>query len=822
MVAGPTLANSTLRVAHVITGLGSGGAEASLYRLLSAQPDPSRHVVISLTNRGVYADRLEALGVRVFTLGLLRGEIAITALIRLHRLFWQLRPDLTQAWMYHANVAASLARLTGAPTGPVCWNVRHALDAWSDESAKLHTIVRLNRALAWQPARIVYNSHRAAEQHTERGFPRPIAQVIPNGVDTERFAPSAKSRAALRHSIGVEDSATLVGLIARVDPLKDHATFLRAAERFVQLHPEAHFLLAGTDTESTSPDSTLDIAITEATSRTPALHGRVHRLGQRDDMPSVYNACDIVSMTSRSEGSPNAVAEAMACGVPCVVTNVGDAARLVGETGIVVSVGDDSAIAERWRLLATKRPFRLALGLRAMERIRTHYSTGAEVSAYARIWNDVLPRHRTSGAPSVPDVRPPRALMVTTVPVTLSTFLAPHARYLRERGWQVDALAAGAHVDGELRTSFHAVFSAPWARRAKGIGAWLTMLFRAPREVRAVVRQGGYDVVHVHTPIAAFLTRLALRHRASWTPQPRVIYTAHGFHANPAGARWSNDLFRTAERFASRWTDYLVVMNSYDEKLARRDRLVPEDRLARHHGIGVDTDQFRPRTALERSNTRQSLILEQQQPVIVVVAEFNRNKRQRDIIAAMVRLRDEASSTLPVVLFIGDGPRRASLTAMVKRLGLDSHIRFLGQRGDVADLVGSADALVLASKREGYPRCILEAMALEIPVIASAARGSSDLLADERGWLYPIGDVERLVDRIRCVLTDPHAARARAERAANWVRQTASFARIAEQHVALYQAAKRGRPLPREVTPEGTVSDGTRHRAWKRSLSSAA
>lgn len=811
-----------LRVAHVITGLGSGGAEASLYRVLAAQPDPSRHVVISLTSRGCYADRLEAIGVRVFTLGLLRGELAVTALFRLHALFWKLRPDVTQAWMYHANVAATLARLTGAPTGPVCWNVRHALDAWTNESSKLHAIVRLNRALAWQPSRIVFNSHRAAEQHAARGFPTASTSVIPNSVDTERFAPSTKARSALRHALGIDDAATVVGLIARVDPLKDHATFLRAAERFVHEHNNAHFVLAGTGTDSSAVPSSLDVQIAETLARTPALLGRIHRLGQRDDVPAIYNACDIVSMTSRSEGSPNAIAEAMACGVPCVVTNVGDAARLVGETGIVVAVGDDAAIAERWRLLATKDAFRTALGQRAMERIRAQYSTDAEVNAYHEVWSDALPQRHGDHAPVVPDVRPPRALMVTTVPITLSAFLAPHARYLRDRGWQVDALAAGAHLDGDLRTPFNGVFSAPWDRRASGIGAWLAMLLRAPREVRATVRNGGYDVVHVHTPIAAFLTRLALRHRASWPHTPRVIYTAHGFHAHPAGARWTNDLFRTAERFASRWMDYLVVMNTYDERLARRDKLVPPDRLVRHEGIGVDVEQFRPRTALERSNTRQSLIIEQQQPLVVVVAEFNRNKRQRDIVSAMVRLRDEATTTLPVVLFVGDGPRRGSVTALVKRLGLDSHIRFLGQRSDVADLVGSADALVLASKREGYPRCILEAMALEIPVIASAARGSSDLLADNRGWLFPIGDVDRLADRLRTVLTDAHAARARAERAAAWVRETASFDRIAEQHLALYRAAMRGRPLLPDAAPSSKTSDGTRHRAWKRSLSSAA
>ena len=151
---------------------------------------------------------------------------------------------------------------------------------------------------------------------------------------------------------------------------------------------------------------------------------------------------------------------------------------------------------------------------------------------------------------------------------------------------------------------------------------------------------------------------------------------------------------------------------------------------------------------------------------------------------------------MPTVWFVGEGPRRAIVARQVRAAGLDRHVRFLGQREDCPSLIGAADALVLASRREGFPRCILEAMAMEVPVIASMARGSSDLLAHDRGWLFPIGDTERLAASLQRVLTDVRLARARAATAAQYVRAVASLDQVLAQHDVLYDAALRHVPLP--------------------------
>ena len=797
------------RLLHIITGLGTGGAEASLLRVLAAQQDPSEHVVVSLTDRGTHGDRLEQRGVSVFALGLPRGALAPQALLPLHALVRRIRPTATQGWMYHANLAASVLSLSGAPTGPVFWNVRHALDAWDHERRTLRSLIQLSAWLSWHPTRIVYNSHRSAEQHVAKGYRASRTLVIPNSVDATRFSPQLSTRAAMRQRLGIAPDTPLIGHVARVDPLKDHATFVRAVTRHSLMNEQVHYVMAGHGTESGANADGLGALVRDAIAASPSLAGRLHRLGVCGDVPALMNACDLVTMTSRSEGSPNVIAEAMACGVPCVVTNVGDAARLVGETGVVVRVGDDHAIADVWERLATRATVRRALGAAAMQRIHARYSVAAETSAYADIWG----LHPQVTRVSSGSVSAPRALFVTTVSTTLSAFLTPFAAYFRARGWHVDAMAAGAPQQPALVDSFNRVHEAPWTRSVAGAAGTLVMMVRSLRAVREVIRTGQYDVVHVHTPIAAFLSRLALRGKhGGGVRAPRVIYTAHGFHAHPTGFPIANALFRLAERVASRWTDYLVVINAHDAALARRDGLAAPGFLIEHAGIGVDLGTYRPRTSVERSSVRAMLGLTAHQPVLAVVAEFNRNKRQRDVVAALARLRDEATGPLPVILFVGDGQTRPAVAARARRLGVESHVRFLGQRNDVAQIVGACDALVLASKREGLPRCLLEAMALGVPAVASTARGSVDLLRDARGWLFPVGDVNALAECIRIVLSDSTVARARATRASTWIAKHASFERIAERHATLYAAALRSeRVTEPDHRAEGVCRTSDRH-----------
>jgi glycosyltransferase involved in cell wall biosynthesis len=792
------------RVLHIITGLGTGGAEASLVRVIRGADDPSRHAVVSLTTRGTRAEELEAMGVRVWAIGLVRGHASWQALRALRTIARDVGPDAIQGWMYHASIAASVLSITSRERWPVLWNVRHALDAWHSEPRKLRWLIQLMARCSSRPQAIIYNSSRSARQHEARGYLATRTAVIPNGVDAERFRPDSATRAATRLALGIPADAVVIGMAARVDPLKDHDTFLRVAAHIAARTETVHFLLVGTGTEAgtVAQPSALDATIVQRVFDVPALAGRLVRCGERRDMPAIYNACDVMMLTSRSEGSPNAVAEAMGCGVACVVTDVGDVAHLVGASGAVAPVGDVVALAEAALRLVYDHTRRIEQGHMARARILVHYSALDERSAYERLWAATVARtvpanlrtatanvNATAEAPS--RAAAPRLLVVTTVSATLDAFLLPYADHYRARGWQVDALAAGATTHPGLDAHYDRLYDAAWQR---GVGSvrhvWRTVraLWSAPRAVRAIVVDGAYDLVHVHTPIAAWITRYALRHRA---PTTKVIYTAHGFHAYPGANRLRNAVLRTIERVAASWTDYLVVINADDFALATRDQLAPSDQIVHHHGIGVDTAHYRPASAVDRRSTRQAMGIDDAQTLIVVVAEFNRNKRQMDVIEALALLATKATA-IPTVLFLGDGPRRSAIEALAVARGVAEHVRFLGHRRDVALIVASADALLLPSQREGLPRCLLEAMAMRVPVIASDARGSRDLVAQGRGTSYRTGDVAALASVLAALLRQPSDARVRAGRAADWIDREAALPHLLARHDALYDAALHG------------------------------
>ena len=790
---------SSPRVLHLITGLGTGGAEASLVRVIRGADDPSRHAVVSLTTRGTHADALEALGVRVWAIGLRRGHGSWQAVRAMRSIAREVQADVIQGWMYHGSFAASLLSLTSREQWPVLWNVRHALDAWESEPRKLRWLIQLMARFSSHPKSIVYNSSRSARQHEARGYASARTMVIPNGVDAERFSPQRERRAATRLAMGLPAHAVVIGMAARVDPLKDHDTFLGVAAHLAARDATVHFVLVGMGTEAgTLRPTDLDRAIARRVIEVPSLAGRLVRCGERVDMPAIYNACDIVMLTSRSEGSPNAVAEAMGCGLPCVVTDVGDAAQLVGASGDVAPVGDVAALAEATLRLVRDGALRESRGRAATARIRAHFTPPVERVAYERLWGATASRTAASSrriaptsAPTSAPLRAPRLLVVTTVSTTLEAFLLPFADHYRARGWRVDALAAGADRHPGLEAHFDRRFDASWRRHLGGIGhVWraLRAVWCAPRQVRAIVAEGGYDLVHVHTPIAAWITRFALRHRV---PTMKVIYTAHGFHAYPGASRLRNALLRAIERMASAWTDYLVVINADDFALATRDRLAPTNQIVHHPGIGVDTAHYRVASASDRHTTRIALGVEVAQPIIAVVAEFNRNKRQADVIEALALLTAR-STCVPTVLFLGEGPRRAAIEALAVARGVADHVRFLGHRRDVATIVACADALLLPSQREGLPRCLLEAMAMRVPVIASDARGSRDLVAHGRGTGYRTANVVALAEALDDVLRRPSEARTRAERASEWIDAEAALSHLLALHDHLYDAALRG------------------------------
>ena len=366
-----------VRIAFLITGLHGGGAETMLFHILRGM-DRERFapVVISLMDRGRLGDAIEALGVPVQTVGLAPGRVTPGAFVRLVKFVRAVQPDVIQGWMYHSDFAAQLVRLFHR--APVCWCIQNSFHSFAAEKPLTRIMIRALAQLSRSPAKIVYVSHVSREQHEKLGFAKERGCVIPNGVDPVLYQPSAEARRSVRAELRLAPDAALIGLIGRYHPQKDHETFLRAAA----LLPDAQFLLAGAEVNEANP--ALRALVDEL-----KLKDRVHLLGERSDMPRLNAALDIAtSSSSYGEALSLALAEAMACAVPCVVTDVGDSAMLVGKTGVVVPPRDPAALAEGWtRLLAAGcRPF----GEAARQRVETEYSAAQIVRRYEELYLSLM------------------------------------------------------------------------------------------------------------------------------------------------------------------------------------------------------------------------------------------------------------------------------------------------------------------------------------------------------------------------------------------------------------------------------------------------
>lgn len=354
--------------------------------------------------------------------------------------------------------------------------------------------------------------------------------------------------------------------------------------------------------------------------------------------------------------------------------------------------------------------------------------------------------------------RQPRLLFLTTVPITLRSFLFPYVRHFRALGWTVDGAAAGASACARCREEFDHVFDVSWSRSPFRP----SNLTRAPGELRRIVARGQYDLIHVTTPVAAFVTRYALRGLRG-SNGPKLIYTAQGFHFHRRNPAPLNLVFRALEWLAGRWTDHLVVVNREDRVAGERYRLVPPDRLTYMPGIGIDLAHYGARAVSEDevAAVRRELGLGASERMFLMVAELSHRKRPLDAILAFERLARPDTC----LVLAGDGPLHDRLAAHVEHAGLGRRVLLLGRRSDVPRLMRAAVATVLTSRQEGLPRVVKESMALETPVIGTRIRGTEELLEDGCGLLFEVGDVEQLSRHMAAVLDDPAAARACAKKA---------------------------------------------------------
>jgi glycosyltransferase involved in cell wall biosynthesis len=376
-----------MKIIYVITGLSTGGAEMMLYKLLS-KIDRNRFapVVVSLMDRGTFGDRIEALGIPVYTLGMKQGGIPTPAAIsRLIGTVRQLKPDLIQGWMYHGNLAAQLARVFSSYKIPVLWSIHYSIDSLAHEKRMTAIIVKFGAVTSKYVNQIVFSSQTSKLKHEALQYCRENSCVIYDGFDTSLFRPLTEAKFAVRAELGLPETTFLIGLICRFHPMKDHANFLHAAALLLETFPDIHFLLAGSGVERENQNLLQLI-------QKLGILDRVHLLGERRDMPRLTAALDIATVASAyGESFPNVIGEAMSCGVPCAVTDVGDSAWIVGNTGRIVSPRDSEALANAWKeLIELGTEGREALGKEARARILKYFPVDSVASQYEKLYESVL------------------------------------------------------------------------------------------------------------------------------------------------------------------------------------------------------------------------------------------------------------------------------------------------------------------------------------------------------------------------------------------------------------------------------------------------
>ncbi|MDR5894331.1 glycosyltransferase [Halomonas mongoliensis] len=370
-----------IKTLHVINGLGQGGAERQLSNLVSYYPSES--AIFSIMTPGIMADEVRCSGVKVYS-GESHRAASIGWVSRLRLAIREFQPDVIVGWMYHGNLAASLSRRLGF-SGPILWNVRHSLHDLNKEKVSTRWVIRAGSWLSSTPEKIVYNSAAAASQHEAMGFPHEKRIVLPNGFDLERFKPDAEVRKKVREELGIPYDFFLFGVVGRSHPMKNHLGWVEALKKINLSGKKFACVIVGSGVSE--PDGALAAAVREA-----ALNDIVTLLPAQTCPEKIYPALDLLVMPSLwGEGFPNVVGEAMACGVPALVTNVGDAAIVVGKTGFVVDSGEPKKLAKSaLEIMELDQGLLKSYGCSALERVEHHYGLPAVAQAYGKLIKDAI------------------------------------------------------------------------------------------------------------------------------------------------------------------------------------------------------------------------------------------------------------------------------------------------------------------------------------------------------------------------------------------------------------------------------------------------
>ncbi|HCN73459.1 MAG TPA: glycosyl transferase [Pusillimonas sp.] len=759
-----------LHIVHIIGGLGQGGAETVMYRLLAQPTSRFDHTVISLTDMGVFGPRLEQANIKVISLGM-SGRLSWRALKALHRHLKHLRPDVVQTWMYYADfIGGVVARLAGIRN--VVWGIRNS-------GAHLERTSRAVRLSAWLcarlsglvPAAIVACANDAARRHQDKGYSASKMQVIPNGYDMARWSSDAATRIKLRAQLGISLNTPLLGAVARWHPLKDHENLIEAFSRLVQEHPQARLALVGDGMDSGNDELM-------ALLRQHGVQSHVFLLGRRDDIPAVMNALDIHVLSSCAEGFPNVVAEAMAVGVTNVVTNVGDAAYILDEFGWVVPPRDPTALAHSLgdAVCALGTPSMAVRLQKGRERVQKNFSLGAMVSRYEALWTKLAGGRRL--------------LMVVNNPAFVVSHRLPIIQAARKAGYDVHLATMDGPAVATLTALGFTHHVVPMNRSGRNpVKEIYTIysLWRLFRRLRPAIVHTVTIKPVLYGGIAARLARV-----------PGVVAAISGLGFVFTGAGFKARSLRIVATLLYKVAlghpnSRVVFQNPDDSRLLQKFGAIRESQVVMIRGSGVDMQAW----PIEREP--------EGPPVALMVARLLKDKGVHEFVQAARLSQGHATGLQWKIAGSLDPGNPASVEAeTLAQWREEGLVTFLGECDDIAKQYAQSHIAVLASYREGLPKSLIEAAASGRAVVTTNVPGCRDaIVPDETGLLVPVRDAAALAAAVQRLAADNALRHAMGQAGRRFAERVFDIREVQRLHLETYAAllARKQRVAPKRIEP---------------------
>jgi glycosyltransferase EpsD len=365
-------------------------------------------------------------------------------------------------------------------------------------------------------------------------------------------------------------------------------------------------------------------------------------------------------------------------------------------------------------------------------------------------------------------------LFCATVDYHFKAFHLPYMKWFKEQGWEVHVAARGEielpYVDKK--------FTIPIQRSPFS----LTNL-KAYQELKDIIDQQQYRLIHCHTPMGGVLARLAARGaRKNGT---KVIYTAHGFHFCEGAPLQNWMLYYPIEKMLSRYTDCLITINKEDYILAKHRFDIPS--IEHVHGVGVNTETFQPISEKDKAERKKSFGYQPGDFLLFYAAEFNSNKNQQMLIKALALIKEEVPHAK--LLLAGEGALQNTCKELAKRLEVEHMVDFLGFRKDIPELLPICDVAVASSLREGLPVNMMEAMACGLPVVASVNRGHRELVKDhQNGWIVYPTDIDGFSNKLKLLVASEDIRRQMGMTGRGMIESTFSVQRIVNEKSRVYQS----------------------------------